>query len=97
MPDNIIKALIKGALVEIDLDNAVIHCVTNLITTSVELCIEVPPDGELLPFAKIKLYDDYRYLSAFKTLDDAAKLGNRLINSLLAVKQTQPIAGTHHE
>lgn len=97
MTPNTITAIIDGENVEIDLNQSAILCVTSEKNTVVELCIEITPGGSLLPFAQIKLYDDYRYLSAFKTLSDAQKLGDLLSGLFVLAQQSVPEAGTIYE
>lgn len=97
MTPNTITAIIDGKNVEIDLNQSAILCVTSEKNTVVELCIEITPGGSLLPFAQVKLYDDYRYLSAYKTLQDAQKIGDLLVGSLAVAKNSKPAKGTENE
>ena len=65
-----IKIKINGELTEIDLDQCAIKSVVKEKYQSVDLCVESKPNGFLIPFARIKLYDDDRFISAKETYVD---------------------------
>lgn len=81
---NKISIIIDSQPLEIDLDDCKLISVANEKHVSVELCVEIPTGGFLFPIAKIKLYNDDRFISSERTFEGAKALGEKISNAFNA-------------